>query len=142
MGNFIEEFFNKKEITTKKFEYLKNDKIDNLLFDIFINFKEITNTKNKKFYIVFNSLNPDILYPFNEEGKTLHDLLLKKKLVKIKLFLKNENIPFFDFNEYLLKNYNKKSISKMFKRIDGHWDHYTEDGFFKLTEQIKYQLLK
>ena len=24
----------------------------------------------------------------------------------------------------------------MFKRIDGHWDHYTEKGFYEITEQI------
>ena len=29
----------------------------------------------------------------------------------------------------------------MFKKIDGHWDHYTEKGFFEITKQININLI-
>ena len=90
----------------------------------------------------FNSLNPDFLFPTTNDTKKLKDLLLDDKLKKIKKHLNQENILFIDYNEYILKNYDKNNISTIFKKIDGHWDHYTERGFFELTEQINYRLIK
>ena len=61
---------------------------------------------------------------------------------KIKKYLNQENISFIDYNEYILKNYDKNNVSTIFKKIDGHWDHYTEIGFFRLAEQINNKLMK
>ena len=71
----------------------------------------------------------------------MKNLLLDEKLNKLKKFLADKNIAFYDFNEYLLNNYNKKDINTMFKRINNHWDHYTEKGFFKIVEQINKNLI-
>ena len=86
--------------------------------------------------MVFNSLNPDVLYPATENFKELNNLLLINKLEKFKFFLDKEDILFVDFNDYILNNYNKNNVSLMFKKIDGNWDHYTEKGFFELTQLI------
>ena len=99
-------------------------------------------TKDKKFYVVFNSLNPDFLFPTTNDAKKIKYLLLNNKLKKIKKHLKQENILFIDYNKYILENYNKNNVSTIFKKIDGHWDHYTERGFFELTEQINNKLIK
>ena len=96
---------------------------------------------DKKIYIVFNAVKPDILYPINKKNQDLKNLLLDEKLNKLKKFLADKNIAFYDFNEYLLNNYNKKDINTMFKRINNHWDHYTEKGFFKIVEQINKNLI-
>ena len=124
------------------YDYLKDESLDSLFFKILNKFNKLAKTKDKKFYVVFNSLNPDFLFPTTNDTKKLKDLLLDDKLKKIKKHLNQENILFIDYNEYILKNYDKNNISTIFKKIDGHWDHYTERGFFELTEQINYRLIK
>ena len=89
---------------------------------------------NINFYVIFNSVTPDILYP-----KTLNQQKFKKlvneKIILIKSHLKSQNIIFFDFSDYLLKNYKEYNISDIFKYIDNKWDHYTNKGFAILTKE-------
>ena len=57
--------------------------------------------------------------------------------------LKKEGINFFDFNDYVYNNYNKSNIDQiMKKRIDNYWDHYTEEGYRVLAEQISIEITK
>ena len=93
------------------------------------------NEFEKKLYVVFNAVNPDILYPKSKDAEYLKNLLLNEKLNQLKNFLKNKEISYFDFNKYILNKYNEDNISTMFKKIDGHWDHYTEKGFYEISEQ-------
>ena len=132
----------KNEYIDNNYDYLKDESLDRLFFKILNEFNKFAKTKDKKFYVVFNSLNPDFLFPTTNDTKKLKDLLLDDKLKKIKKHLNQENILFIDYNEYILKNYDKNNISTIFKKIDGHWDHYTERGFFELTEQINNKLIK
>ena len=133
-------FFDKKELKFF-FDYLKNKKIDIFFIKILDEFINVVKKDDKKIYIVFNAVNPDILYPDNKNNHKLKDLLLNKKLKQLKKYLSKNNIAFYDFNEYLLKNYNKENINTMFKKINGHWDHYTEKGFFKIVEQVNKNLI-
>ena len=91
--------------------------------------------QNTKFYIVFNSLSPDILFSSNHE-KLKYRKLINTKINKIKNHLERKEIEFFDFTEYLEKNYNKKNIAKIFKNINNRWDHYTESGYEILAKEI------
>ena len=141
LGNLLEKIL-KNEYIDNNYDYLKDESLDRLFFKILNEFNKFAKSKDKKFYVVFNSLNPDFLFPTTKDTKKLKDLLIDDKLKKIKKHLNQENILFIDYNEYILKNYDKNNISTIFKKIDGHWDHYTERGFFELTEQINYRLIK
>lgn len=141
VGNLIEKIFKNKQKSVTTTDYLTDIKIDNFFIRILDEFININIKDDKKIYVVFNAVNPDILYPINKKNQDLKNLLLDEKLNKLKKFLADKNIAFYDFNEYLLNNYNKKDINTMFKRINNHWDHYTEKGFFKIVEQINKNLI-
>ena len=141
LGNLLEKIL-KKEHINNNYDYLKDESLDSLFFKILNKFNKLAKTKDKKFYVVFNSLNPDFLFPTTNDAKKIKYLLLNNKLKKIKKHLKQENILFIYYNKYILENYNKNNVSTIFKKIDGHWDHYTERGFFELTEQINNKLIK
>ena len=138
--NLLEQSFKKEKVLN--YDYLIDENLDNTFIKILNEFIDITSQNNKKFYVIFNSVIPDILYPKSQNVKNYKNLLLDIKLIQIKSLLKKKDISFFDFNEYLLNNYNEKNISKIFKKIDGRWDHYTEKGFEELVNQIKIRLLQ
>jgi len=101
---------------------------------IFKNFKNFSEKNKKNLLIVFNMLPPDILF-----GKT--DDRIKKGIQLNKSFLEKEKINYFDYNDYIYNKYEYSNIHKIYKkriRIDGgfDWDHYTEEGYRLLTEQI------
>ena len=140
IGNLIEKILQKENILDNKFMYLKNNSLDDQFLKILSKFIAMTKDRNKDFFVVFNSVNPDILYPNTKNEFELNNLLLEKKVPKIKNFLTKEGVSFFDFNKYLLDNYDKKGVSKFFKKIDNKWDHYNEKGFLELAEQISIKL--
>ncbi len=141
IGNGIENVFNQRSF--KDLKYLEEESLDKLFFEILIKFKKDSEIKNKSFFVVFNSLNPDLIYPISQEEKNMNKILIEGKLKKMQLFLQKNKIKFFDFNEYLLKKFkSKKDLEKIFNRIDGRWDHYTEYGYYELAKQIKINLLK
>lgn len=142
LGNTLEKIFKKENLTNNVPNYLEDDLIDLLFLQILNGFNNDAKNKNKKFYVVFNGLNPDILYPNTENEKELNRIYIKDKLKKLKIYLNKNNIPYYDFNEYIIKNYNKTNISKLFKKINGQWDHYTEKGFLELTKKINTELIK
>ena len=139
--NSIEDLLKNKKTLKKNYAYLFNKEIDIFFIKVLNEFINSLDKENKKFYVVFNAVNPDILYPKSKDAKYLKNLLLNKKLNQLKNFLENKKISYFDFNKYILSKYNEDNISTMFKRIDGHWDHYTEKGFYEISEQIHLNLL-
>ena len=141
LGNLIEQNIQGKTKSSTNFKNLDNKEVDKLFVKILDEFIKIAKKNEKKIYIVFNAVNPDILYPKTESDQKLKDILLNKKLKKLKEFLDKKNVLYYDFNRYLIKNYNRKNINTMFKKIDGHWDHYTEEGFFEITKQININLI-
>ena len=142
LGNTLEKIFKKENLTNNVPNYLEDDLIDVLFLRILNGFNNDAKNKNKKFYVVFNGLNPDILYPNTENEKELNRIYIKDKLKKLKIYLNKNNIPYYDFNEYIIKNYNKTNITTLFKKINGQWDHYTEKGFLELTKKINTELIK
>ena len=142
LGNTLEKIFKKENLTSNVPNYLEDDLIDLLFLRILNGFNNDAKNKNKKFYVVFNGLNPDILYPNTENENELNRIYIKDKLKKLKIYLNKNNIPYYDFNEYIIKNYNKANITKLFKKINGQWDHYTEKGFLELTKKINTELIK
>ena len=142
LGNTLEKIFKKENLTNNVPKYLEDDLIDVLFLRILNGFNNDAKNKNKKFYVVFNGLNPDILYPNTENENELNRIYIKDKLKKLKIYLNKNNIPYYDFNEYIIKNYNKANITTLFKKINGQWDHYTEKGFSELTKKINTELIK
>ena len=142
LGNTLEKIFKKENLTNNVPNYLEDNLIDLLFLQILNGFNNDAKNKNKKFYVVFNGLNPDILYPNTENEKELNRIYIKDKLKKLKIYLNKNNIPYYDFNEYIIKNYNKTNITTLFKKINGQWDHYTEKGFLELTKKINTELIK
>ncbi|MDA7697675.1 hypothetical protein N8796_00515 [Candidatus Pelagibacter sp.] len=142
LGNTLEKIFKKENLTNNMPNYLEDDLIDLLFLRILNGFNNDAKNKNKKFYVVFNGLNPDILYPNTENENELNRIYIKDKLKKLKIYLNKNNIPYYDFNEYIIKNYNKANITTLFKKINGQWDHYTEKGFLELTKKINTELIK
>ena len=142
LGNTLEKIFKKENLTNNVPNYLEDNLIDLLFLQILNGFNNDAKNENKKFYVVFNGLNPDILYPNTENEKELNRIYIKDKLKKLKIYLNKNNIPYYDFNEYIIKNYNKTNITTLFKKINGQWDHYTEKGFLELTKKINTELIK
>ena len=142
LGNTLEKILKKENLTNNVPNYLEDDLIDLLFLRILNGFNNDAKNKNKKFYVVFNGLNPDILYPNTENENELNRIYIKDKLKKLKIYLNKNNIPYYDFNEYIIKNYNKTNITTLFKKINGQWDHYTEKGFLELTKKINTKLIK
>ena len=142
LGNTLEKIFKKENLTSNVPNYLEDDLIDLLFLRILNGFNNDAKNKNKKFYVVFNGLNPDILYPNTKNENEFNRIYIKDKLKKLKIYLNKNNIPYYDFNEYIIKNYNKANITTLFKKINGQWDHYTEKGFLELTKKINTELIK
>ena len=133
IGNLIEKVFSKK--IKEDYFYLQNEKVDEVFFEIIKHFNDYLTYQNIDFYIVFNSVTPNILYPSNLESRK-YKRLLDIKVSKIKELLDENQIKYLDYTQYLLKNYNKNNINFVFKKINNRWDHYTEKGYYTLTSNI------
>lgn len=133
ISNLFGNIFLKKK--KKTYFHLQNNKVDQIFFDVINNFNNSLLNQNIDFYVVFNSVTPDILYPSTSESKK-YKKLLDIKVSKIKKLLDKNQIMYIDYSEYLLKNYNNKNINVIFKKIDNRWDHYTEKGYYVLTNNI------
>lgn len=133
IGNLIENVFSKK--IKEDYFYLQNEKIDEVFFEIIKHFNDYLTYQNIDFYIVFNSVTPNILYPSNLESRK-YKRLLDIKVSKIKELLDENQIKYLDYTQFLLKNYNKNNINFVFKKINNKWDHYTEKGYYTLTSNI------
>ena len=134
VGNLIEDLFKKKNLSSDEYLYLQSQEIDELFIKILDRFVEETKKDNINFYVIFNSVTPDILYPKTFDQKKFNKLV-NNKVILIKSHLKKQNINFFDFNNYLITNYSEKNISEIFKKINNRWDHYTNKGFSILTKE-------
>ena len=133
VGNVFENLFSRKN--EKTYHYLKNEKVDKIFFKIINNLNNQLLSQGKDFYVVFNSLTPDILYPSNPESKK-YKKLMNIKISKIKRLLDKNQIKYIDYSEYLSKNYNNKNINLIYNKINNRWDHYTNKGYYVLTKKV------
>ena len=133
IGKLIENLYSKKK--DENYFYLQNKKVDEIFIEIINRFNNSLTNENIDFYIVFNSFEPNILYPSTSESKK-YKKLLDIKVSMIKKELDKNQIKHLDYSEYLLKHYNTKNINLIFKKINNRWDHYTKKGYFTLTNKI------
>lgn len=135
VGNLIEDLIKGKNLNNDNYLYLQDNEIDKLFIKIIENFNKSAMQNKIEFFIVFNSITPDILYAKSLNQKKFQKLI-NKKISDIKSYLEIHEIRYFDYSDYLTKNYNEDNISLIFKKINNKWDHYTEKGFSILTKEI------
>ena len=140
VGNLIESLFKKERIITNEYKKLKNKDVDEIFLKIINEFKISSLNKNVNFYVVFNSLYPNMLYPNSPEEQKLSELLLNK-INYLKNYLENDEVKYFDFSEFIIKNYNEYNINDLFNKINNQWNHYSRKGNYIFTQQIVENLL-
>ena len=77
----------------------------------------------------------DIFLSEDSEIKKINSQYLQNIKI-IKENLKNKEIIFFDFNQYLYSKYDKKNINDIFKVTSDGYDHYTIFGNEVLAKKI------
>ena len=140
VGNVIESLFKKDRLITNDYKKLKNKDVDEIFLKIINEFKISSFNKNINFYVVFNSLYPNMIYPNSLEEQKLSELLLHK-ITYLKNYLDNNGIKYFDFSEFITKNYNENNINDLFNKINNQWNHYSRNGNYIFTKQIVENLL-
>ena len=140
VGNLIESLFKKDRIITNEYKKLKNKEVDKVFLKIINEFKNSSLNKNINFYVVFNSLYPNMIYPNSPEEQKLSEILLNK-ISFLKNYLGNNGIKYFDFSEFIIKNYNENNINNLFNKINNQWNHYSRNGNYIFTKQIVENLL-
>ena len=140
VGNLIENLFKKDRIITNEYKKLKNKEVDKVFLKIINEFKNSSLKKNINFYVVFNSLYPNMIYPNSPEEQKLSEILLNK-ISFLKNYLGNNGIKYFDFSEFIIKNYNENNINNLFNKINNQWNHYSRNGNYIFTKQIVENLL-
>lgn len=115
--------------------------ISQFFLDIINEMNEYSFKKNREFKIVFNLISPDILFSTKEKDKKLKKNLLNSVEV-IKKYLQQNNINYYDFNEYVLQNYNELNINEIAHFNEDRWDHYSELGNEIITDQVYQNLIK
>ena len=118
VGNLIEDLIKGKNLNNDNYLYLQDNEIDKLFIKIIENFNKSATQNKIEFFIVFNSITPDILYAKSLNQKKFQKLI-NKKISDIKSYLEIHEIRYFDYSDYLTKNYNEDNISLIFKKIKG-----------------------
>lgn len=141
ISNLIKLFFKKKTLNNN-FDYFEDSKLDELYYKILSQFKLLSNIKKANFYVVFNLVEPTFLYPTSKVEKEYNKLIFDKMNL-IKNFLDRNKIIYYDHNEYAKLNYDLQNISEIYNYINGRWDHYTNKGYYEITDQMlkKFKLI-
>tara|TARA_B100000575_G_scaffold233379_1_gene194801 strand:- start:745 stop:1917 length:1173 start_codon:yes stop_codon:yes gene_type:complete len=129
IDNYI---YNKYKVANH--DYINQNNLNNTIkiIDKTINFSK---SNNKKLFFVINAITPEIFLSDDKNKKNLRNLYLDN-INKIKKFLNKRNIIYFDFNEYIYKNYDKSDIKEIFKATEKGYDHYTKNGNKLLSQKI------
>jgi len=132
---YIKNIDNKVISFDDKFYYLlSSDNLDEMI-NIFNKANKYLEKREKKLFVVINSINPDIMFPTNKETQNLKNLL-KNDINILKNFFNEKNIRFYDFNKKIENEYNEKNIDEIFNEIRLKWDHYTPKGYNVLAQEI------
>ena len=137
----IKSYFKNENIANFDQNYLNDKDLDILFLQILNKFHTFTKNKNINFYVVFNSIYPNIIYPKTDTERIINSKL-RYKIEFIKKYLDKNKIEFFDFNEFIDDNYNKSNISDLFNKINGQWNHYSKDGNYIFAKEIAKSLIK
>ena len=118
-----------------RFQYLLSpENLDNVI-NVFNKTNNYLKKNDKKLLVVINSLNPDIMFPKNEETQTLKSLLVED-VQSLKNFFNENKIQYLDFNKKVEDGYNEQNINEIFNKIRSKWDHYTPRGYTILAKEI------
>ncbi len=123
------------------YQYLNDKKIDNIFLNIIDEIISIEEKSGNKVSVVFNIVNPDIVYKDGAAKFNLKDKYFEK-INLIKIYLNKKNINYFDFNEYVYKKYNENNIDEISHYNNKTWDHYSAYGYEVLAYNIKEELIK
>ena len=118
-----------------RFQYLLSPENLDDVINVFNKTNNYLQKNDKKLFVVINSLNPDIMFPKNEETQTLKSLLVED-VQSLKNFFNENKIQYLDYNKKVEDRYNEKNINKIFNKIRSKWDHYTPRGYTILAQEI------
>ena len=135
VGNLIEDLFKKKNLSNDEYLYLQSQEIDELFIKILDRFVEETKKDNINFYVIFNSVTPDILYP-KTLGQKKFNKLVNDKVILIKSHLKKQNINFLDTTDYFSNIKNLKDYYPL-----GYVGHFNRKGYKKVADILKEKIL-
>jgi len=132
--NYIDIKIIKKNINKKNIS-LNNEENLRTIVSVLLKTKEELNKSGKNFIVIFNSLAPYILFPDDKNSKFKKKLFLENtRIIKKKLL--SQNIIFYDFNNFIKKNYDIKSIDTIYKKNIKGYDHFTKKGNEILAKKI------
>ena len=118
-----------------RFQYLLSPENLDDVINVFNKTNNYLQKNDKKLLLVINSLNPDIMFPKNEETQTLKSLLVED-VQSLKNFFNENKIQYLDFNKKVEDGYNEQNINEIFNKIRSKWDHYTPRGYTILAKEI------
>jgi len=118
-----------------RFQYLLSPENLDDVINVFNKTNNYLQKNDKKLLVVINSLNPNIMFPKNEETQTLKSLLVED-VQSLKNFFNENKIQYLDFNKKVEDEYNEQNINEIFNKIRSKWDHYTPRGYTILAKEI------
>ena len=118
-----------------RFQYLLSPENLDDVINVFNKTNNYLQKNDKKLLVVINSLNPNIMFPKNEETQTLKSLLVED-VQSLKNFFNENKIQYLDFNKKVEEEYNEQNINEIFNKIRLKWDHYTPRGYTILAKEI------
>ena len=118
-----------------RFKYLLSPENLDDVINVFNKTNNYLQKNDKKLFVVINSLNPDIMFPKNEETENLKSLLVED-VQSLKNFFNENKIQYLDFNNKVEDEYNEQNINEIFNKIRTKWDHYTPRGYTILAQEI------
>ena len=117
-----------------KIDYYQNTLVD--IKNIISKVNSDLNNQDKEFFIVFNAIHP--IYKYNKTNLNKeHFKGIVSATNELKEHLKENNIKFLDFEEFVSAKFNEENINYIFKKKGDGYDHYTIEGNNILAEKIK-----
>ena len=110
-----------------------------LIKNIFFKTNKFLENRNKKLLVVFGAINPELMFPKNNNNLKKKKLI-ENNLVELKKYFIENSINFFDFNEFVKDKYDYENIEKIFKKTNEGWDHYNNYGNAILAKLISKKL--
>jgi len=139
ISNIIDRFSIKSEheIYSSNIDDISNENHIKIIYEILEDVNRSLKIKDIKFLIVFNANHPYYKYPKNAKYSNDSQIIINQTNELLTL-LKRNGIPFYNFDEYIDKNFNENNISIVFKKVPNPkgYDHYTPYGNKILSEKI------
>ena len=96
---------------------------------------EFTGKNKKNLIFIINAVRPEVVFSKNKNIIKLNDAYLNN-IKKIKIFLQEKEIKYFDYNKFVYETYDESTINDIFKITDNGYDHFTPKGNNILATKI------